>query len=474
MLPLFLEAAGGLWDQLAVLDTGSADATIRLLREAGAEVREAAWEEDFSRARNQALAFADGDWVLVLDADEIVSPAFCAEVRELIGREDVGAATVTMRNRFSTGHHRDSRLLRLFRRDETIRYRHAIHEDAAESVAASLRRTGRSLGHIASPIEHLGYQRDRAAERDKQERDRKLLEAALARDPSDIYSRFKLLELARFWADAELGRSAAEEALEAIRSGALKLEGSPVSGELLVVAARFLHSDDPVAALELIGQHSARCETSPALLFGRGDLRERSGDSAGAEADFLACLELEDPTLQMVTTRPLMGLARLHLARGDVAGALTRVDEALVHSPQDGEALLAAISFRLESPGAVADFLGHHPWSAAVASALESAVELSALSHLRAGRVVEAHSRLAEFVERRPALGVGMLVCDLLLSRSSELELDLDLEAASLSLRRWLSHLVGLGQPALVAAFVANAPALVPTFPWLSEILPPS
>jgi len=471
VLPEFLAAGRGLWDQLAVLDTGSRDDTVALLREAGADVAEAEWPDDFSVARNRSLELATGDWVLVLDADEIVAPSFAAEVRAVMASPELGAATVTMRNRFSTGHHRDSRLLRLFRRDPSVRYRHKIHEEAAESIGAMLRRDGLRVGHISTPIEHLGYSRDRAAEKDKKERDRRLLESSVAEDPGDVYSHFKLLELARFWGDQEMGAEYSTATLESVRSGVLSLAGSHVGGELVVTVANFLHGRDPAAGLALLSEFHSDIVVSPAYLFGRGQLLERSGDLQGAALDFEACLELDDPTLQMVTTRPLMGLARLALASGDLAAATLRVDEALEYSPHDAEALLAAISFRLSSTGAVEDFLSHRSWSSALGAALESAVEMSAIAYLRSGRVEEAHARLAEFVSRRASLGIGMLVCDLVLGRSSDLELDIELEEANRTLRRWLVHLMGLGKPELVAAFAANAPSVLGTFPWLRETL---
>jgi len=471
VLPRFLEAGKGLWDQLAVLDTGSVDGTMDLLREAGADLAECEWPGDFSVARNRSLERADGDWVLVLDADEIVSPDFIADVRALIVRPELGAATVTMRNHFSTGHHRDSRLLRLFRRDPSVRYAHAIHEDAAETIGAMLRREGLRVGHVATPVDHLGYQKDRAAERDKKERDRTMLLSAIGADPGDIYSRFKLLELARFWNDAELGESASQGTLVALRSGDLGLEGSHVGGELLVILARFLFPGDPAGGLALLQEFSSSVDESPSFLYGRGQLREQVGDRSGAEEDFATCLTMEDPTLQMVTTRPLMGLARIGLARGDLGAALGHVDRALDHSPQDAEALLAALSFRLATPGAVQSFLGSRSPSPALDAALESAVEMSAMAYLRAGRVEQARGRLAEFVDRRASLGLGMLVCDLILGQSSDLDLDIELEEANRSLRRWLVHLMGIDRPELLAAFAANAPSVLGTFPWLRETL---
>ena len=295
-----------------------------------------------------------------------------------------------------------------------------------------------------------------------------MLEAAVLSDPGDVYSRFKLLELARFWADEELGSEAARGTLEALRSGSVVLTGSHVGGELLVLIARFLHPDSAAEALALIAEFSAACMPSASFHFGRGELREQVRDFGGAEEDYRACLELDDPTLQMVRTRPLMGLVRLGLARGEVEEALVRVDEVLADSPQDPEALFAALAFRFGTPGAVEAFLAERELTAGVRRCLTSATEVSARGLLKRGEVEAAHGRLADYVESCPILGVGMLVCDLILGRSSDLELDVELDEASASLEGWVLCLKSLPSPELLTAFRTAAPAIHPVFPWLA------
>ena len=58
-------------DEIVVVDTGSTDATVAIAEEAGARVRKIPWNHDFAAARNQALDACVGDWILVIDADEV-------------------------------------------------------------------------------------------------------------------------------------------------------------------------------------------------------------------------------------------------------------------------------------------------------------------------------------------------------------------------------------------------------------------
>ena len=57
-------------DEIIVVDTGSTDATLKILKEAGIKVYHFAWCNDFAAAKNYAIKQATGDWVVFLDADE--------------------------------------------------------------------------------------------------------------------------------------------------------------------------------------------------------------------------------------------------------------------------------------------------------------------------------------------------------------------------------------------------------------------
>ena len=68
-----LAALDGVAHQIVVVDTGSTDRTVQIAKAHGAEVHHFDWCDDFAAARNFALEHARGDWVLVLDADEVLT-----------------------------------------------------------------------------------------------------------------------------------------------------------------------------------------------------------------------------------------------------------------------------------------------------------------------------------------------------------------------------------------------------------------
>src|SRR5205823_2345512 len=72
MLPRCLDAIRDAVDEIVIVDTGSTDRTIEIARSYGAKVLEREWTGSFSDARNASFEAASGDWVIYLDADEVL------------------------------------------------------------------------------------------------------------------------------------------------------------------------------------------------------------------------------------------------------------------------------------------------------------------------------------------------------------------------------------------------------------------
>lgn len=82
--------------QLVIVDTGSTDRTMDIAAEYGAEIYEHAWEANFAKARNQALAYAKGEWAFTIDADEVLHGG--EHVQKMLKKvqEGLGGAAITM------------------------------------------------------------------------------------------------------------------------------------------------------------------------------------------------------------------------------------------------------------------------------------------------------------------------------------------------------------------------------------------
>lgn len=504
MLPGFLAAARGLWDELVVVDTGSTDGTVALLEQAGATVVHRAWDDDFAAARNASLDLAGGDWILMLDADERPLPELRDQVRALAGDATAGAATIRMRILLPHGHQRESDLLRLWRREPDVRFRHRIHEEVGTAVAAALQRSGRRLVNLTGRCDHLGYARDVAAARAKQQRDRDLLEACVAADPDDWYSWYKLLELARFWNDMPGWRDAATRVVD-------RLDGPPRrrpataawTGELLALAAQGARPD-AAAQLAWLDDHADLAPPSPAFFLRRGQLHEQLDRLDEAEADFRRCRELPAGALPMLTTvRPLLGLCRLAARRADLRAAGDLALQALTHHPRDPEALLAAVSFAWLQGGArardtfvaehralhgdsdeLALVLGEHAleaglWNeaagflagAAGAPPRGRAALRLAQAHLAGGDAVASRDLCRDLMATLPEAGMGFLACCLALGEQADFSVDLEQDEADAALRQWLALLWRSRQAGLMTGVVENFPLVAGVFPWLPGFL---
>ena len=347
ILPDFLAASQGLYDELCVVDTGSTDETVALLEAAGARIEHMEWQDDFSAARNKSLQMATSTHVLVLDADEFASPNFIVEVRQMLDKQHIGAACINMVNPMPHGSRSRSALLRFFVRDPSIQYEYPIHEDPSRSVLQVLTEKNLALATTQTDVTHWGYTEERATARDKKVRDTTILWRCVDDDPTDLYSWFKLLEQGRFWADPMLTEQAAEGGLLALS----ELQEVPSScvhfvGEMVVmlVTAQREHDQDEAAAL--LHKWCERLPNDVGLTLYRAQWREELGALDLAKFDYLHCLQLQSTTtkIHLAGVRPRLGLARVAIAEGNLNEALDLVDAAIRLQPREPEALLALAS----------------------------------------------------------------------------------------------------------------------------------
>ena len=183
--------------QIIVADTGSTDRTVEIAREFGAEVHAFTWCDDFAAARNAALAHATGDWILMLDADEELPPAQHAKIRAHLNETDVIAFRLPLVN---VGQENEGRSFvpRLFRNAPEVFFHGRIHEQVFSSLLPLAKKWGLRTALGAAELKHHGYTNELVRDRNKVERNLKLLRLALADNPQDVNLLMNLgLELVR-------------------------------------------------------------------------------------------------------------------------------------------------------------------------------------------------------------------------------------------------------------------------------------
>lgn len=85
-LPACLETAA--WaDEIVVLDSGSSDETVAIARSYTDKVFVASDWPGYGPQRQRAQAHASGDWILMLDADERITPELQASIKEIVAAD---------------------------------------------------------------------------------------------------------------------------------------------------------------------------------------------------------------------------------------------------------------------------------------------------------------------------------------------------------------------------------------------------
>lgn len=148
-----LESVKDFVDEIVVVDTGSTDRTVAIARQFTDKVYFHSWEGSFSKARNQALAYATGDWVFQMDGDEELVRGCGEKLREAV--RHAGEADTILVNIISTYSNGAKRARhnfeRLFRNNGVIHYEGIVHNRVAGA---------RSIKASRIEVMHYGYDVD--------------------------------------------------------------------------------------------------------------------------------------------------------------------------------------------------------------------------------------------------------------------------------------------------------------------------
>lgn len=160
--------------EIIVVDTGSTDNTKNVCKDLNCKVYDFEWCDDFSKARNESLKHATGDWILILDCDEFISTQDLVKINVMA---DINTRNVcylfTQRHytdnpkqleffpvsgkypefeKDSLGYY-ESSVVRFFPRNEDLFFTHCIHE--LIETQANLTNKYR-LVHVPILIHHYG------------------------------------------------------------------------------------------------------------------------------------------------------------------------------------------------------------------------------------------------------------------------------------------------------------------------------
>ena len=82
-----LDAIKDLADEIIIIDSGSTDSTIEIAKSKGAKVFLEEWK-GFGPQKNSVIEKCSGEWILLIDADEVVSFKLKEKIKEIIEKNE--------------------------------------------------------------------------------------------------------------------------------------------------------------------------------------------------------------------------------------------------------------------------------------------------------------------------------------------------------------------------------------------------
>lgn len=334
-----LTSLAGLVDGVVVVDTGSVDDSVAVAQRHGAVVDHVPWAGDFATPRNRSLDLVDADWVLYIDADEVVAAGDHDRFRaHLAADRDHIAMRVRFVPRVGWTPYRE---YRLWRSRPAIRFGGIIHESIVSAVHHAGEQEDLAVGQTdLLTIQHYGYEGDQSH---KYARDEPLLLAQLDQEPERIFLYDHLARIAE-------ARGDSARAVDTWTHGVEQVRARPTAGseDRLVYINLIIHritrgdtGDDLVALVEEAFERFPRLpplEYAGAVIeFARGESRR-----AADRLEWLVGLSLDeviatgssyDGRLFGEWAWNLLGLC--HFALGEDAAAAVAFGRAEHEAPDD-------------------------------------------------------------------------------------------------------------------------------------------
>jgi Tfp pilus assembly protein PilF len=344
-----LKSAQPAVDGMVIGDTGSTDASREVARQFGTRVLELPWEDDFAKARNAVLAVCRADWVLWLDADEMLDTAGAAWIPALLeqnhsAQAPVDAWEVWRWNYVRTLNSRSGELVAepnpvrleesrpypaytrhlntlLFRRLPGLYFENPVHETVSKRVRA----LGLRTAEAPFVIHHFGVVEDSDEQRrEKNEHYHQLGLKKARKNPGDDRAHYELgLSYLEHCHDPATALACFERtlALNPLRTGAWIYAGICLTrlGRLPEALARLRHA-------EQMGVRSGLL--SSAL----GDIFFQSGEATQAAHWYELARELAaaSPLIECK-----LGACQVLLREADAG--LARIEAAVAREPEAGE-----------------------------------------------------------------------------------------------------------------------------------------
>lgn len=184
-----LESIKGYNYEIIIVDTGSTDNTKEIAKKYTRNVFDFDWCNDFSKARNFSVSKASSDFILVLDADEIILNLDKKELEKIIMKNSKDVGRVLRKNEYLRENNKftyNEYVNRLFNKNQ-YEYDGIIHEQ----ITSKDNKTYRTY-NLPIVLKHLGYDTEEISRKNKVNRNIALLNESLRAEGDDPYIYYQL------------------------------------------------------------------------------------------------------------------------------------------------------------------------------------------------------------------------------------------------------------------------------------------
>ncbi len=322
-----LAAAAPVVDELVIVDTGSNDRTIEIARSFGARVIERPWTGSFSEARNASFDAATGDWLLFLDADEVLVDDDGPRLRELLGQtwhEAFYLIETSYTGELGDGTAVTHNALRLFRNRPEYRFDGRIHEQIEHTLPTWAR--GR-VGFSPVRVEHYGYLGQVRQAKEKFSRNAELLRRQAAESGATAFIHHNLGSEYGATGDFPAAVREFETAWAMLQADGLVAISEYAPSTLLGLVKTLRATGRPTESTAQAQAGLVHYPDLTDLVYEQALTARAAGDDGSARELYERCMEMGDAPprygglVGTGTYWPRSGLAMMALARGDAARA---------------------------------------------------------------------------------------------------------------------------------------------------------
>ncbi|MBS3098079.1 glycosyltransferase [Candidatus Woesearchaeota archaeon] len=149
-------------DEIVIVDTGSKDKTKKIAKKFTSKIYDFKWNNNFANARNFSISKATKEWILILDADEIINKKDSLKIKKLIQNKNCLGYRFIQKTHLNAERSKANRqvgdkkiknndkkifyrgICRLFQNKKDIKFTYPIHETVRESIKRLNGKIGKS------------------------------------------------------------------------------------------------------------------------------------------------------------------------------------------------------------------------------------------------------------------------------------------------------------------------------------------